>query len=206
MTLTEGDHPQGQSSIDLAESEDETVRRRRSALLSEWDAELHAEGQARTAWAFLFAGLPRQARGIRFDLPAGFFGLDPPRGPRLQTYDLLRPDLVVDFDRDLGALSLLGHARIFPDDPLDRLGVGTRDQDVALALAVSREVAEKSVELLLGGGFGASPSVQLGHRRDRRLEGQVSLAVRHDLVSAAVDIHQLTHMQALDHGSHMEKV
>jgi hypothetical protein len=103
MTLTEGDHPQGQSSIDLPETEHKAVRRRGSTLLADRDAELHAEGQPRTVWSFFFAGLPWQARSIRFDLPAGFFGLDPRRGPRPQTFDLLRPGLVVDLDRDLGA-------------------------------------------------------------------------------------------------------
>jgi hypothetical protein len=67
-------------------------------------------------------------------------------------------------------------------------------------------MAEKLVELLLRGGFGTSPLVQLGHRRDRRLEGQISLSVRHDLVAATIDIHQLADMQALNDSSHMQKV
>jgi len=64
-----------------------------------------------------------------------------------------------------------------------------------LALAVSREVAGDSLEVLGGCGFRSPLLFKLGHRRDRRLKRETTLAIGHHLVAPAADLNDLADLQ-----------
>ncbi len=204
VALAEGEHPQYQRPLHLPESKHETVggpprpppglsghRASRNPPVSYLAGRpLRTAATARSSGGPQSPGGPSRPGRVRASVPAG----GPP--PRSRPRRLSRRGHQSDF-------VALPRPCTFPDRLVDppKGHEGPR-QCGPLALAVSRQVPKQPVEILSGGWLGAALPVQLRHRRDRGLKRQVTSPVRHNLVAAAVNIHQLTHMQALHRSCH----